>query len=108
MQLRAMNRRAMPSYSLPRRSTPFVLLAVAAGTLYAQENLAPAASAPAQAPRRGLQLQSVSAYFDYYSSTLPSGGGFQSSSKLLSDVAGGGSVQVGWFKTSERSNSSIS
>jgi len=73
------------------------------GILYAQAELAP----PTPPPAGGLQLRSVSAYFDYYSSTLPNGGALQTSAKLLSDVAGGGSVQVGWLKSTERNNSSF-
>jgi hypothetical protein len=55
----------------------------------------------------GLQVRSVSVYFDYYSAILPTGGGFPPPTKLLSDADGGGSVQLGWVKSTERSTSSL-
>jgi hypothetical protein len=58
-------------------------------------------------PKSGLQVRSVSAYFDYYSSSLPNGISFQPSVPLLSDAAGGASVQVGWTQSSERTVSSF-
>jgi len=80
-----------------------LITALTAGAIYGQENGVSTASSSSP----GLQVRTVSAYFDYYSATLPNGG-FQSSSPLLSDVAGGGSVQVGWAKSTERSNYSFS
>jgi hypothetical protein len=81
-----------------------LVLSVTTGTIYAQEALV----APQPTSSGTLEIRSVSAYFDYYSSTLPNGGALQASAKLLSDVAGGGSAQIGWTKTTERSNSSFS
>jgi hypothetical protein len=59
------------------------------------------------AGKGGLQVRSVSVYSDYYSAILPTGGGFPPPTKLLSDADGGGSVQLGWIKSTERSTSSL-
>jgi len=58
--------------------------------------------------RHGLQIEAVSAYFDYYSAGLPNSGSFQPSAKLQSDGAAGASVQIGWIRSGERSSYSFS
>ena len=79
-----------------------LFLGCTVGALRAQET-----APPPPTPRGGLQVRSVSAYFNYYSAALPSAGGLQPSTKLLPDAAGGASVQVGWGKFSERTTSSF-
>ena len=83
-----------------RCATVLLFLGCAVRSLTAQDIAPPP-------PRGGLQIRSVSAYFDYYSAALPTGGGLQPSAKLLSDGAGGASVQVGWVKFSDRTTASF-
>jgi hypothetical protein len=82
------------------RYAAVLLFLLTAGALFAQEQAAPL---PARA--NGLQVRNVTAYFDYYSSTLPNG--LQSTVSAGYDFTGGGSVEVGWARSSERSNSSL-
>ena len=58
-------------------------------------------------PRGGLQIRNVSAYAVYYSNTLPTSGGFQTTTALGSDLGGGGSTQIGWAKFTQRSSFSL-
>ena len=59
-------------------------------------------------PSGGLQVLSVSAYGVYYSSTLPSSGGFQPGlTNLGSDVGVGGSAQIGWTNSGQHSTFSL-
>jgi len=55
-----------------------------------------------------LQIRSVSAYGAYYSTTLPAGGGFQSSpTSLPSDLGVGGSAEIRWATSGEHSTFSL-
>jgi hypothetical protein len=58
-----------------------------------------------EARRGGLQIRTVSGYFDYYSAGLSNSTSFQPSVTLPADAAVGASVQAGWSKFGERSNS---
>jgi hypothetical protein len=71
--------------------------------LRAQENVAATVAPPP--PQGGFEIRTASVFLDYYSSTLP--GGFSTSTPLLSDVAGGGSAQIGWSRFRERSSISV-
>jgi len=61
---------------------------------------------PAIPPNGGLQVLSVSAYGVYYSTTLPSTGGFQPTN-LGSDVGVGGSAQIGLTNSGQHSTFSF-
>jgi len=80
-----------------------LLLVCSAGALPAQDQ----ESAPPPAGRSGLELRSVSASFDYYSSGLSTGSTGQYPVKYQPDGAPGGSVQVGWLRSGERNTSSF-
>jgi hypothetical protein len=83
-----------------------LLVAWGAAPLGAQD---PAAATPAPPERSGLEIRNLSAYFVYYSSTLPAGGQIgQTFMALPSDVAAGGSAQIGWSRPRERSTLSLS
>jgi hypothetical protein len=85
-----------------RWATVLLLLGGMIETVRAQEVTLPPTTGS------GLQIRSVSAYFDYYSASLPNTGGLQIPTNLLPDVAGGASVQAGWTQSRERTVSSFS
>src|SRR5262249_37734099 len=63
---------------------------------------------PASLPNGGLQILNISGYTAYYSSGLPSTGGFQAgAANFPSDVAAGGSTTIGWAKSGESSTFSL-
>lgn len=94
---------------LYRRSAGAVLVLViawGAAPLCAQD---PAAATFAPPERNGLEIRNLSASFAYYSSTLPAGAQIgQTSIALPADAAAGGSAQIGWSRSRERSTLSLS
>ncbi len=73
-----------------------------------RERVAPAAPAAGTRPNRGLQVRSVSVYGVYYSTTLPTSGGFYTApTGLGADVALGGSAQIEWLHTGRQSTFSF-
>jgi hypothetical protein len=51
----------------------------------------------------GLQIRNLSAYAVYYSRTLPNSGYQPGAASLPSDLGAGGSAQIGWTKSNDRS-----
>ena len=85
-----------------------LLLVFGIGVFAQEAPRAPETAAPAVPPNRGLQLRSVSAYGVYYSTTLPGSGGYQAApAGLDGDVALGGSAQIEWMHTGQRSTVSL-
>ena len=83
----------------------------ATGGLLAQDgnaNTAAPQNTPTPQPSGGLQVRTVSAFADYDSKTLPSGGFQPGAVALSSDLSGGGSAVFEWTKSSERSTFSLS
>jgi hypothetical protein len=102
-------RRLIPARRVARCVTILVLgWGGATGAMLAQIGNATAPAAPAAPPVGGLQIASISAYANYYSSYLPPGATPSAmSTNLPSDVAGGGSIVFDWTKFTERSSFSL-
>jgi len=100
-------RSRIPAGIAVRCATVLVLMwGGATGALLAQMGNAttPAPLAPAAPLGGGLQIASISAYVNYYSSYLPTGAmPSATSTNYPSEVAAGGSIVFNWTKFTERS-----
>jgi hypothetical protein len=99
----------MPAKTAARCATVLVFVwGGATGALLAQNSGAPAAVASAPLPAGGLQIGSISAYGNYYSSFLPNGAAPSAGlTSLPSEVAVGASIVFDWTKFTERSSFSL-
>jgi hypothetical protein len=88
---------------MPNRTLLAALIFAWARVLWAQD-----IAAPAPLPKSGVQISSISAYGDYYSSSLPNNGFQPTAVNLPFDFGGGGSIQFDWMKFTDRTTFSLS